>query len=209
MCILQGRRAAFAEGFYRFHERRTQQTLYWAAVQIGVATILAAIGFWQLFYGKGVLLPGLFTAAFLVLLVSSVSGTIDQLRVRVIPYFETRVGDVDTWLSGKSLLWHSRDLDELSEYLSIRPLSSFVSGDDLVQGEELQFFDPNDALPTLDKLITRSKASRFPKQLVSDLTKLRDALKSASEKQVRFCLILREGTTASGHEMSLRKGSFF
>ncbi len=209
MCFLQSRRVAFAEPFYRFHEKRTTRMLFWAGVQIAVATAFAAVGFWQLFYGKGVLIPGLFTAAFVVLFISSVLGTIDQFRVRVIPYFETRLGDVDTWLTGKSLLWHSRDLDELAEFLTLRPLSSFASGDDLVQGEELQFFDPKEALPTLEKLLTRSKASRFPRELVSDLTRLRDALKSASEKNVRFCLLLREGSTTSGHEMSLRKGSFF
>jgi hypothetical protein len=209
MWILQSRQSAFAEAFYRFHEKRTRQMLFWGAIQISVSLVFVGIGFWQLFYGKGVLLPGLFTATFLVLLASCVFGTIDQLRVRVLPYFEKRLGDTDTWFSGKSLLWHSRDLDELAEFLSIKPLSAFASGDDLVQGEELQFFDANDALPTLEKLIMRSKASRFPKDLVSDLTKLRDALKSASEKGVRFCLLIREGSTASGHEMSLRKGSFF
>jgi hypothetical protein len=209
MWILRRRRAAFAETFYRFHEKRTKQMLFWATLQIAVASGLVALGFWQLFYGKGVLLPGLLTATFLVMLVSSVCGMIDQLRVRVIPYFEKPLGDVDTWLSGKGLLWHSRDLDQLSDFLSLPRLSSFASGDDLVRGEELQFFDPKDALPTLEKMLTRSKASRFSKQLVADLTSLRDALQSASEKQVRFCFILREGSTASGQEMSLRKGSFF
>jgi hypothetical protein len=209
MCILQSRRVAFAEAFYRFHEKRTAQMLFWTGVQIAVAAVFSSIGFWQLFYGEGALLPGLFTATFLVMFASSVLGAFEQLKVRVIPYFEKPLGDVDTWSSGKSLLWHSRDLDQLAEYLSLRPLSTFASGDDLVRGEEVQFYDPNEAIPTVEKLLARSKMSRFPKELISDLTRLKDALKSASEKHVRFCLVLREGSGTSGQEMSFRKGSFF
>lgn len=183
--------------------------LFWAGIQIGVATVFAALGFWQLFYGEGELVPGLFTAAFLVMLVSSVAGMVEQFKVRVVPYFEKPLGDVDTWMSGKSLLWHTRDMDELAEFLSVRPLSAFASGDDLIVGEEVKFHDPNEAVPTVEKLLSRSKKSRFPKELIADLTKLHEALQSAAQKDVRFCLILREGARASGHEMSFRKGSFF
>ena len=209
MWILQSRQSAFAEAFYRFHEKRTKQMLFWATIQISVAVAFVGLGFWQLFYGKGVLLPGLFTATFLVLLASCVVGTIDQLRVRVLPYFEKRLGDTDTWLSGRtssgipatSMNWQS--FCHSSRYRRSPPETTSC------EGKSCNSSIPKRRCRLLEKLILRSKGSRFPKDLVSDLTALRDALKSASEKGVRFCLLLREGSTASGNEMSLRKGSFF
>jgi hypothetical protein len=209
MWMLQKRRASFSEAFYRVHQRRTKRMLRWAALQFSIAATLTGIGFWQLFYGPGVLLPGLFTSTFLVMMLSTIWSTVDQFRVRVVPYYERKLGDVDTWETGKSLLAHSRDLDELTEFLNLPSLSQFASGDDLVEGEQLAFFPAEKALPTVEKLILRSKASRFSKDLISDLINLRDALKVAARRNVRFCLLLREGSTTSGQEMAIRQGSFF
>jgi|SRR3954463_4176719 hypothetical protein len=209
MWILQKRRASFSEAFFKLHQRRTKRMLLWAALQFSIASTLAGIGFWQLFYGPGILFPGLFTSTFLVMMVSTVWSTVDQFRVRVIPYYERKLGDVDTWPTGKSLLAHSRDLDELTRFLGLPALSEFVSGDDLVQGEQLAFFPAEKALPTVEKLILRSKASRFSKELLSDLISLRDALKVAAVRNVRFCLLLREGSGVNAQEMALRQGSFF
>lgn len=208
MYILQGRRTAFADAFYRFHEKRTARMLVWVGVQVVVASGFVALGFWRLFHGPSTLLPGLFTAAFLVMLVSSLVGAVEQLKVRVQPYFERPLGDVNAWDGGKSLLWHSRDLDQMAECLSLRPLSSFSSGDDLVQGEELQFHDATEALRTVEQLLSKAKKSRFSKELISDLTQLHDVLQSAAQKNVRFCLLLCEGHPSRCHETSARKGSF-
>ena len=133
----------------------------------------------------------------------------DQLQVRVLPYFERSVGDIDTWLAGEHLLNHSRRLDEVAAQRGVTPLSAFASGDDLISGEELTWFDPTDALGTTKRLLEADVAATLPVEVVADLERLRDALGRASSLRVRFCLLVREGGTASGHEMSLRQGSFF
>jgi hypothetical protein len=209
MWIIRKRRASFSEVYYKVHERRTRRMLIWSGLQFSVAALLSGVGFWQLLYGPGVLLPGLFTSTFLVMLGCTVLSTIDLFRVRIVPYFERKLGNVDTWEGGRSLLAHSRDLDDLTAFLGLPALSQFASGDDMVEGEELAFFPPETALPTVEKLILRSKASRFPKDLVSDLNRLRDALKFAAENKVQFCFLLREGSSSSGQEMAIRRGSFF
>src|SRR6476620_8195951 len=140
MWILQKRRASFSEAFYKLHQRRTKRMLLWASLQFSVAAALSGVGVWQLIFGEGALLPGLFTATFVVMLVATISSTIDQFRVRVVPYYEQKLGNVDTWSAGWSLLAHSRDLDDLTNFLGLPPLSQFVSGDDLVPGEELAFY---------------------------------------------------------------------
>ena len=74
--------------------------------------------------------------------------------------------------------------------MRVTPLSAFASGDDLVAGEELQWFAPEDALRTAARLLETDEAAALP-------------------AGVRFCLLVREGSFAIGHEMSARKGSFF
>lgn len=91
----------------------------------------------------------------------------------------------------------------------VRPLSEFASGDDLVPGEKLCWFSAEDGLRTAERLTQPDAAASFSAEVHSDLVRLRDALRAACAEGVRFCLLLREGSTASGHEMDQRKGSFF
>jgi hypothetical protein len=107
------------------------------------------------------------------------------------------------------LLWHSRRLDAVATELGVRPLSDFASGDDMILGEVLQWFPPHDALRTTERLLQPDAAGCFPSAVVSDLTRLRDALRLACSEGVPFCLLVREGSCASGFEMDQRKGSFF
>lgn len=133
----------------------------------------------------------------------------DWFRVRVLPYFERPVGGTDTWLAGESLLWHSRLFDEAATRCGVIPLSAFASGDDLIPGEELRWFEAADALRTAERLLEADVAAALPAGVVADLERLRDTLRLACAKGIKFCLLVREGSFASGHEMSVRKGSFF
>lgn len=117
---------------------------------------------------------------FLLFVWAAVAGYRDQFRVRVLPYFECAVGGTDTWLAGESLVWHSRALDEIAVRCGVTPLSAFASGDDLVAGEELQWFAPADALRTAERLLEADAAGSLPACVVSDLERLRDALRRAS-----------------------------
>ncbi|MGH9564098.1 MAG: hypothetical protein ACRD3S_21810, partial [Terracidiphilus sp.] len=76
-------------------------------------------------------------------------------HVRVLPYFERPLGQKDTWLAGENYLRHSRKLDEIATSLGVHPLSKFASGDDLIRGETLHWFSPQDALHTTERLLER------------------------------------------------------
>jgi hypothetical protein len=103
----------------------------------------------------------------------------------------------------------TRALDKIAARYGVTPLSSFASGDDLVVGEELHWFAPEDALRTAERLLEADVTESLPVGVAADLERLRDALRPASAAGVRFCLLVREGSLASGHQMGVRKGSFF
>ena len=133
----------------------------------------------------------------------------DCLRVRIVPYFEKRIGGVKTVLAGKNLFLHSRQLDELAGQFGVRPLSDFASGDDLVRGEVLQWYSADDALRTLDRLLLSDATASLPSSVCSDLSLIREALNMAVSTNTRFCFLLREGSAMSGAELDKRQGSFF
>jgi hypothetical protein len=112
-------------------------------------------------------------------------------------------------MMGKSLLEHSRSLDEIAKQLGGTPLSEFATGDDMVCFEKLNWHEPTEALRTTQGLLNSEAAKAFPEDLRSDLKALEDALAEACRQNVRFGLLLREGSFASGLEMDRRKGSFF
>ncbi|MBC8095900.1 MAG: hypothetical protein H7Y43_08810 [Akkermansiaceae bacterium] len=147
-------------------------------------------------------------AIFLWVLIGVALGIPRSYRARLLPYFERSPGSCDTADKGKSLLENSRKLDELALAFNVKPLSGFASGDDLIAGEKLVWFDPQPALATAEKLLQSEAAKDFAPELIADLASLRNALQAAAASQIRFCLLLREGSAMSGAEMEQRKGSF-
>ena len=150
-----------------------------------------------------------FSAIFLLLVFATYQSIRSQFRVRVIPYFERPLGQKDTWLSGENYLQHSRMLDEIATRIGVQPLSEFASGDDLIRGESLHWFQPENALRTTERLLQTDISATLPSTVVSDLTRIRDALRLACSQSVKFCFLIREGASTSGLEMERRKGSFF
>lgn len=148
-------------------------------------------------------------AAFLYFLAALASGFRDRFRFCLLPYFERRLNTADTFLRGRSLLANSLALDQIAGQLEVRPLSDFASGDDMAWFEKLVWHDPKEALKTVERLLNSEAAGSFSDELVSDLTHLREAIKDASSRGVRFCLLLRQGSCVSGLELDRRKGSFF
>lgn len=160
--------------------------------------------------GWGLWVRAAIATAFLVMFgVGLVLACREQFQIRLLPYFEREVGDTDTWLAGEHLLWHSKALDDAASRLGLTPLSAFSSGDDLIRGETLRWFDAGEALPTIKRLLEPEIIESFPAGVASDLQLLQQALQRAAAQQIRFGLMLRESSGASGHEMSLRRGSFF
>jgi hypothetical protein len=200
----------FSRVFYERHRNHLIRVFIKISFFLGVSGSIAAASMIAYFSGRGDLpFTSIALAVFLFLLWAAFRSIPDQLKVTVLPYFEQRLGDANTWMAGKSLLWNTRDLDQVAQRLGARPLSDFASGDDMISGEKLCWFFPNEALNTLELLLQPEICNGFSADLVSDLRRLKDALKSADSKNVKFCLILREGSFTSGLEMDRRKGSFF
>jgi hypothetical protein len=208
--FLQRQKQNFSEVFYQRHRQHVLRLVRKSSLYFAISGAFAALFVVACLAGKGTLLEAVIAAAVFLWICFGISfGLPDSLRARLLPYFEKPLGDIETWPHGKSLLEHSRQLDELASALSATPLSKFASGDDLIPGETLTWFDAQPALETTEKLLQADAARAFSPELTSDLSHLRDALQSASAKQTRFCLLLREGSATSDAEMKRRKGSFF
>lgn len=204
----------FAEIFYRQHRSRLNRVAIKSAFFLLVIGVMAGISIVSFLHAtsnaKSTGIPAaVFSVAFLFFAWASYKGFRNQYKARVLPYFEHPLGQNETWLAGEAYLQHSRQLDEIASRNDVRPLSKFASGDDLVRGEVLNWFSPGEALQTVERLLQVDVTSTLPVPVVSDLEKMRDALRLASSKSIKFCFLLREGTSASGMEMERRKGSFF
>lgn len=208
--LLAGRRQHWARVYYERHQEHFTHTVH-NLEQPLVLTGLAAVG---LFIGmlRGWACPqvtSVAVAVFLLVGLTAFLALMDCLRARVLPYFEQPVGGPSTFMEGRSLLWHSRWLDVIAAKHGVRPLSEFASGDDLIPGEQLHWFCCNEAMATVECLLTQAETECLPLPLIFDLVHLREALRLAAAKEIRFCLLLREGSATSGWEISQRKGSFF
>ena len=213
------RKERFAEPFYTRHRAH----ITWGPNGCGVVWLVgsgtvvmvnltALVAGWKFQMGIGWLDwvgAGVAVIFFLLIVAAVRAGIRDQFQVAVLPYFERQVGDIDTFLAGEALIWHSRELDEVAARCGVTPLSAFASGDDLIRGEQVCWFEAAEGLRTTERLLEPDVAGTLPAGVVTDLERLRDALRRASAQGIRFGLLVREGSYASGHEMSLRRGSFF
>jgi hypothetical protein len=208
--MLSRQKEQFSEVFYVRHRQHVMRVLRRLAILLIMSGAAAGISLVAIFRGEAdVAVASIATAICLWLSWVTYMSIPDLFRVRVLPYFERRLGSADTWLAGESLLWHSRVLDTAATRFGVRPLSEFSSGDDLVRGEELRWFSAEEGLRTAERLTQPDAAAALSAEVLSDLVRLREALRTACAEGVQFCLLLREGSTASGHEMDQRRGSFF
>ncbi len=208
--LLTRRRQHFSKVFYERHHEHFVQSLRRMAWTLAITCLPAAGLFMGVLHGWGSdLIASIAVAICLLCLLTLPLAVAELFIVRVLPYYERPVGGADTFLSGRHLLWHSRRLDAIAARHGVRPLSEFASGDDLISGEELRWFPCTEALATVECLLTKAEAESVTVKVTSDLVQLRDGLRLAEAKGIRFCLLLRGGSVTSGWEMSQRKGSFF
>jgi len=208
--IKSTKKTMFAEVFYRQHRKHILRIIARFAVLLVIVGAAAGFCLLSFFRAKGEPAAAAVTTSVFVFLAWIASQRIrDQLRARLVPYFERPLGNITTFLRGKDLLLYSRRLDETALQLGVRPLSEFASGDDMIRGETLNWFPPDEAPNTLERLLQPHVAENIPSEVVSDLSQIRNALNTARSRGVRFCFLIREGTSVSGAEMDRRKGSFF
>ena len=219
--LMRTRQERFAEPFFRRHHTHQTSPLRLVGcgpVLLGLAGLTALGTLAHLIFGwndptaarwANLIRAGVALAFFLLFVVGAWAAIRDGLHVVVLPYFERRVGEIDTFLAGEHLLNHSRRLDEIATELGLIPLSEFASGDDMIHGEKLTWFDPTEALRTTERMLEVEVAATLPVEVVEDLEKLRHALARSSAQGIRFCLLIREGRSVSGAEMDARQGNFF
>ncbi|MGN6546791.1 MAG: hypothetical protein ACTHK7_17175 [Aureliella sp.] len=151
---------------------------------------------------------------FLWLGVIGVASSLDDVHrhAQVMPYFQRPVGDIDTFLAGKTLIRYLNQLDAAAEQLGVAPLSSFGFNDDL-RGEQLHWHSPSQGLATVNALLQWLETANAPASVAAllraDLAKWRHALARAEAQSTPFCLLLRHCNATSGHEWEVRQGSAF
>ena len=138
---------------------------------------------------------------------------------RIVPYFAEQLGDSECYKHGRAVARNCEKLDRLADRISTRRLSSFGFDDDL-RGETLTWHPADiglksvtDLLEHLDQLPVSGRSDETADgdltEMASDLERFESALRSAAERDVRFCLVLLYATGTKVREHDLGEGSFF
>jgi hypothetical protein len=159
-------------------------------------------------------LAALAGAVFLLFgLLGGIGGLYDTRRfVRVIPYFQRKVGGICTFAAGQSLARCLRQLDAVAAELQVTPLSAFGFHDDL-RGESLTWHAPDEGLHTVTTLLSElqvlAEQEGIPAGVLRDLRAWKHALERATAQGISFCILLRHGNATSAQEWDVRQGTAF
>lgn len=189
---------------------------YWQGLRRGIARFLSfffAVGgvfLWLAFnvvYSNAPIavaswVGGFFFYLLLVLCISIVS------KPKLALYFEVKVpGD---WVWSAPLARNCAGLDVLCEQLAIEKFSSFGFTDEQ-SGKAMVWHAPEAGLEITLALIHHLRANltaiEETSAVLEDLQKMRNRLREAETKRVRFCFILHEGSI-NAMEIEQRRGSF-
>jgi hypothetical protein len=131
--------------------------------------------------------------------------------VHFAPYFESKVGGI-AYCAAVHLAQHMEELDELARLHGVTPLSEFGWNDDL-KGELTVWYDPLNGMKTVNTLITYFAADEFARgnktAIQNELKALAEALTRASDRRIRFGLVLFCGEATNEMKEARRTGSFF
>jgi len=134
---------------------------------------------------------------------------------RIVPYFESHVATYpdnqpDAFDTGIFLVRHCRQLDDIAKNIGVKPLSDFGFKDDQ-DAQKLIWHESSEGIRTVEVLVAKMSDGTTPSDLMTDLVRLRDYLRKAQAKGIRFCLIIRAGLDKfiSPVEMDNRKGRFW
>ncbi|NBV24884.1 MAG: hypothetical protein EBS05_23565 [Proteobacteria bacterium] len=135
-------------------------------------------------------------------------------NARIVPYFQQRGGKGEAFTTGLALSRNCEQLDKLAVELSLEPLSHFGFADD-ISSEAVQWHSASAGLYSVRGLLHYLQAESGlvsdAEHIIADLEKIEVALQGAEAREVRFCLILRQGfdRMISPVEMDRRQGSFW
>lgn len=183
-------------------------------VAAAVALAIAVVSWFLAVEWDAPVLPAAVAAAVFLIVAGCATATMIVVRreVAIHPYFESRVGEIDTFGQGRELARHLKDLDELARELGVVPLSAFGFADDLA-GEALTWHDAATGRKTAEALLVVLSGDGLlavgSDRLVQDPKRLAHALGRADDRGIRFCLLLRHGDGTSAQEWEVRKGSAF
>jgi hypothetical protein len=166
-------------------------------------------------FGLGTGLPAWLAAVPLAvgawLAISVIAGAADARVVRLVPYFRESVPGPFTLTRGRALLRASGVLEQIARGRGVAPLTEFL-GEDPLAGGSVEWHEAGRAVATLDALIAALPDHRASipdyENVMTDCREWRARMAEASERGVPFFVMMRAGNTISGHEMSLRGGSF-
>ncbi|XZE17450.1 hypothetical protein SH449x_002701 [Pirellulaceae bacterium SH449] len=202
-------------GYPSLHYERLCSARMYSIVAAGVTGCLFLCGITGAVFGyfpplAAAVLGAVFLFFGLFVPVASVYDT--KHYVQVIPYFQRRIGGIDTFLAGHTMVRYLEQLDLIAKEQNVKPISSFGFGDDLL-GDEVVWHDPTIGLKSICAIQSVLKQSSIPdaieKPLQSDLAKWQHALELAAAEHVSFCVLLQHGDSTSGHEWDVRRGSAF
>ncbi len=133
-------------------------------------------------------------------------------HAHVVPYFDKKVGEIDTFCHGQSLARHGTALDEAARSLGVTPLSAFGWNDDM-DHEKVEWHEPSEGLKTVNALllvVQRGELAWVDQEAIAaDLKRVAHALTRAEERAIQFSLLLRHEGGTSGLEWEARQGTCF
>lgn len=128
------------------------------------------------------------------------------------PYFEKRIGGIDTYSHGRAIAKNCKALDQAALDLGIEPLSSF-GFEDSFKNANLTWYDSRSGLKSVQALLhfvrLKSGAVCDTQAVITELERIETALKKAGEQNVSFCLTIDTTHTTNAMEHEQREGSFF
>lgn len=202
-------------GYPSLHDERFRRVKRYSIVVTGVTGCLFLVGVAGAVLGSIPPLVAAISGALFILFgfIGSIGSIYATSRyVQIIPYFQRRLGGIDTFLAGHTLVRYLNQLDGIAMNQNVQPISSFGFADDLL-GEEVVWHDPKIGLQTIGRIQAALNQLDIPntikRALLSDLAKWRQALERAVAEQVLFCVLLRHGNSTSAHEWEVRKGFAF
>lgn len=202
-------------GYPVLHNERIRSAWRYSIIAVGITAFLLVSGLAGTVFG---IVPPFVTAFFgaifiLFGLIAGLGSIYDTKRyVQVILYFQRRLGGIETFLAGQTMVRYLAQLDLIATNQSVKPISSFGFADDLL-GEEVVWHDPGIGLQSICAIQSAVQQSNVPdaiaRPLLSELAKWQHALERAAAEHVAFCVLLRHGNSTSGHEWDVRQGSAF